>query len=98
LYAQRFVKNSFFVEKNPTIVNFPVKNLELRDYVDAAAELPAGATKYDLVANIVHDSPPHKTRGDGMDAYEGGTYRCHVLNDVRERASAGVPARLHARC
>lgn len=24
-YLQRFTKNTFFVEKNPTIVNFPVK-------------------------------------------------------------------------
>jgi len=29
----RFTKNNFFREKNPTIVNFPVKNLELKDYV-----------------------------------------------------------------
>lgn len=27
----RFTRNHFFVEKNPTIVNFPVKNLELKD-------------------------------------------------------------------
>lgn len=31
LYIKRFTKNNFFLEKNPTIVNFPVKNLELRD-------------------------------------------------------------------
>ncbi len=30
---KRFTKNNFFLEKNPTIVNFPVKNLELRDVV-----------------------------------------------------------------
>lgn len=29
LHVRRFLKNQFFVEKNPTIVNFPVKNLEL---------------------------------------------------------------------
>lgn len=33
LHIKRFTKNNFFVEKNPTIVNFPVKNLELRDVV-----------------------------------------------------------------
>jgi len=27
----RFTRNHYFVEKNPTIVNFPVKNLELKD-------------------------------------------------------------------
>ena len=26
-------QNNFFVEKNPTIVNFPVKNMELRDII-----------------------------------------------------------------
>jgi hypothetical protein len=31
LYIKRFTKNNFFLEKNPTIVNFPVKNLELKD-------------------------------------------------------------------
>lgn len=25
LYIKRFTKNTFFIEKNPTIVNFPVK-------------------------------------------------------------------------
>ena len=31
LHMKRFTKNNFFWEKNPTIVNFPVRNLELRD-------------------------------------------------------------------
>jgi U4/U6.U5 tri-snRNP-associated protein 2 len=52
LHMKRFTKNNFFVEKNPTIVTFPVRNLELRD----ALPLPPGlASKYDLVANICHD-------------------------------------------
>ena len=29
LHVKRFLRNQFFVEKNPTIVNFPVKNLDL---------------------------------------------------------------------
>ena len=96
LHLNRFTKNSFFEEKNSTIVTFPVKNLELRDFVfpsigpqtadeelrevveffggedlkaklrhtDGKEELLALAnsaaqsvcTKYDLVANICHDS------------------------------------------
>jgi len=31
LHLKRFTKNTWFVEKNPTIVTFPVKNLELKD-------------------------------------------------------------------
>ena len=29
IHIKRFSKNSFFKEKNATIVNFPIKNLEL---------------------------------------------------------------------
>lgn len=67
---KRFTKNTFFVEKNGTIVNFPVKNIEMRDYLAAAhpgKELPS--FKYDLIANIVHDGLPGK-----------GTFRCHVYH------------------
>lgn len=34
-HLSRFTKNNFSMEKNPTIVTFPVKNLELRDYLKA---------------------------------------------------------------
>ncbi|OMO97382.1 Peptidase C19, ubiquitin carboxyl-terminal hydrolase 2 [Corchorus olitorius] len=62
LHMRRFTKNNFFREKNPTLVNFPVKNLELKDYIP----LPAAPTKeneklrskYDLISNIVHDGKP----------------------------------------
>lgn len=33
LHLKRFVVNNFFVEKNPTIVNFPIKNVPFGDYV-----------------------------------------------------------------
>eukprot|EP01134_Creolimax_fragrantissima_P006026 CFRG6026T1 len=66
VYIKRFTKNNFFLEKNPTIVNFPVKNLELKDFVDEKA---TGQTRYDLIANIVRDGPPNS-----------GTYRVHVLH------------------
>ena len=41
LHMKRFTKNNFFWEKNPTIVNFPVRNLELRDILP----VPTGARK-----------------------------------------------------
>jgi U4/U6.U5 tri-snRNP-associated protein 2 len=41
LYIKRFTKNNFFLEKNPTIVNFPVKNLELKDCMSRPAGPPA---------------------------------------------------------
>ena len=41
----------------------------------------AGVTKYDLVANICHDSPPGQGREDNQDPLAGGSYRCHVQNE-----------------
>lgn len=29
--VQRFTKNNWYLEKNPTIVTFPLTNLEMRD-------------------------------------------------------------------
>lgn len=33
MHVKRFTKNEFFNEKNPTIVNFPIKNLDLTELV-----------------------------------------------------------------
>lgn len=33
LHLVRFTRNNFYLEKNPTIVTFPVKNLEMRDFL-----------------------------------------------------------------
>lgn len=40
LHVKRFINNRYFTEKNPTIVNFPVKNLELRDTLPIPLGLP----------------------------------------------------------
>jgi len=65
---KRFKANQFFIEKNPTLVTFPVKNLELKDYCDG--ESPPGiGTKFNLVANICHDGPA-----------DAGTYTANVIN------------------
>lgn len=69
LYIKRFTKNTFFVEKNPTIVNFPVKNVDFGDILTQEVKERYTSTTYDLVANIVHDGEPGK-----------GTYRVHVLH------------------
>ncbi|KAK9292013.1 hypothetical protein L1049_019966 [Liquidambar formosana] len=64
LHVRRFTKNNFFIEKNPTLVNFPVKNLELKDYIPLPTpkENEKLRSKYDLIANIVHDGKP----GEGV--------------------------------
>jgi len=47
-------------EKNPTIVNFPLRGVDFREYLDAPAS--DSAYVYDLVANIVHESVAGTTR------------------------------------
>uniref|UniRef100_A0A8C9VJX3 ubiquitinyl hydrolase 1 n=1 Tax=Scleropages formosus TaxID=113540 RepID=A0A8C9VJX3_SCLFO len=66
---KRFTKNNFFVEKNPTIVNFPITNVDLREYLTEEAQATVKKTTYDLVANVVHDGKPSE-----------GSYRIHVLH------------------
>lgn len=34
LHIKRFRKNEWFTEKNPTIVRFPIMNLDMRDYLE----------------------------------------------------------------
>ncbi|KAG8387673.1 hypothetical protein BUALT_Bualt02G0045800 [Buddleja alternifolia] len=55
LHMRRFTKKNFVVEKNATLVNFPLKNLELKDCTPLPERL---RSKYDLIANIVHDGKP----------------------------------------
>ncbi|KMT04214.1 hypothetical protein BVRB_8g185090 [Beta vulgaris subsp. vulgaris] len=92
LHMRRFTKNNFFVEKNPTLVNFPVKNLELKDYIplptpnDKEKSESKGnkkmqskdheklRSKYDLIANIVHDGKPSE-----------GSYRVFVQRKSEEQ-------------
>ncbi|KAI3725585.1 hypothetical protein L1987_65376 [Smallanthus sonchifolius] len=79
LHMRRFTKNNFFVEKNPTLVNFPVKNLELKDYIplpkeeEEEEERARSNSKYDLIANIVHDGKPGE-----------GSYRVFVQRKSEE--------------
>jgi len=65
---RRFTKNTFYLEKNPTIVNFPIKNVDLRELLNAEGLASNPNTVYDLIANIVHDGEPKK-----------GTYRVQIL-------------------
>ncbi|TGZ52491.1 hypothetical protein CRM22_010607 [Opisthorchis felineus] len=71
LYMKRIVKNIFTLEKNPTIVNFPIKSIDFGELLDPECRAHHKYTTYDLVANIVHDGPP--TPGSG-------THRIHLLH------------------
>ena len=50
LHMKRFQKNQFFREKNPTIVNFPVKNLALGDIIP----LPPGGARPESLPRLLH--------------------------------------------
>ncbi len=63
VHVKRFLKNQFFFEKNPTIVNFPVKGLDLHQCIP----VPSSTATYDLIANIVH-------QGDA----NVGTFKAHI--------------------
>lgn len=60
IVIKRFRNNNFFIEKNPTIVTFPLKGLDLRDYIHPDCQPANPETKYDLVANVCHDGKPEK--------------------------------------
>jgi U4/U6.U5 tri-snRNP-associated protein 2 len=61
-HLARFTKNNFCCEKNPTIVNFPVKNLELKDQFAFLDDPENHSTKFDLLANVTHDLPAGQSK------------------------------------
>ena len=60
MHVRRFQRNNFFAEKNPTIVNFPLKNLDLKDYIHPDWVKQNPETHYDLVANVCHEGKPQE--------------------------------------
>uniref|UniRef100_A0AC35UG73 U4/U6.U5 tri-snRNP-associated protein 2 n=1 Tax=Rhabditophanes sp. KR3021 TaxID=114890 RepID=A0AC35UG73_9BILA len=55
---KRFQKNQFFKEKNETIINFPIKNVDFHDCLSADSVKTHKYTTYDLLCNIVHEGKP----------------------------------------
>ena len=83
LYMKRFTKNTFYVEKNPTIVNFPIKAVEFGDLLtdEAKKKYAESGAQYDLISNIVHEGKP-----------ETGAYKLHVLH---QGTQSMLPTRNH---
>ncbi|KAI9192957.1 uncharacterized protein BJ171DRAFT_611077 [Polychytrium aggregatum] len=65
-HIKRFTKNNWDLEKNPTIVTFPIRNVDMSECYEGDTGVE---TRYDLVANICHEGKP----GSGS-----GTYKVHV--------------------
>lgn len=57
-HVKRFSQNKFVSERNPTIVTFDARNLDVSPYVEPnPKEWPPGEPIwYDLVANVVHEA------------------------------------------
>ena len=71
LYIKRFTKNTFFVEKNPTIVNFSIKDLDLSELLSENVDKDLLPPFYDLSANVIHEGAPEVGKG---------IYKLHVLH------------------
>mmetsp|Transcript_34667 Transcript_34667/g.55952 ORF Transcript_34667/g.55952 Transcript_34667/m.55952 type:complete len:593 (+) Transcript_34667:79-1857(+) len=90
---KRFSTNTQFeVEKNPTIVSFPIKNLDLRDFVIMPEGIDPATmtTRYDLVSNVAHEGLVTKATGtnevhDKGVAVKEGVFRAQCLNKSQEQ-------------
>ena len=81
-HVKRFSANKFIRERNPTIVTFSPRSLDMSPYVQPNAEHPPGEPIwYDLVANITHEAV--RVRDDSV---EGEQERKVWRAQVRERA------------
>ncbi|CAJ0764145.1 18531_t:CDS:2, partial [Entrophospora sp. SA101] len=74
-HIKRFTKNNWDLEKNPTIVNFPIKKIEMKDLLENP-ESEMLDTHYDLIANICHEGKAGKSNG---------IYKVHVQHRGKEQ-------------
>lgn len=70
LNIKRFSQNKFVSERNPTIVTFDARNLDMSPYVEPNPNEwpPSEPIWYDLVANVVHEAV--RTKEDVADTGE----------------------------
>ena len=84
-HIKRFSRNKFVAERNPTIVTFPVRSLDMSPYVEPNPSLypPGEPVWYDLVANITHEAV--RTRDDSVEGeQEGKVWRVQLRDRSRE--------------
>lgn len=79
IHYKRFIKNTFFTEKNTHVVDFNISSLNMAPYLvgnQGFNQDTSGLQKsqnYSLIANIVHDGDPEAGKG---------TYRVHILHQA----------------
>lgn len=84
-HIKRFSKNKFVSERNPTIVTFPVRSLDMSPYVEPnlAVHPPGEPIWYDLVANVTHEAV--RARDDSVEGEaERKVWRVQVKDRARE--------------
>jgi U4/U6.U5 tri-snRNP-associated protein 2 len=84
-HVKRFSQNKFVSERNPTIVTFDARNLDVSPYVEPnPAEHPLGEPIwYDLVANVVHEAV--RANEDVADSgEERKTWKVQVRDKARD--------------
>merc|ERR1711879_1115156 len=72
LNIHRFKKNSFFWEKNSSIVNFPIKNFDTKDISPLSTQKTT--TLYDLIATVSHEG-----------SFEDGIYKTAGICSSKNR-------------
>ncbi|KAK7749512.1 Ubiquitin carboxyl-terminal hydrolase 10 [Cytospora paraplurivora] len=83
MHVKRFSQNKFVSERNPTIVTFDSRGLDVSPYVEPDPSLHGGGPiLYDLVANVVHEAV--RLREDVADTgEERKTWKVQLLDKAR---------------
>ncbi|KAI8388815.1 uncharacterized protein BYT42DRAFT_492397 [Radiomyces spectabilis] len=81
-HIKRFNKNNWTSEKNPTIVNFPIKNIDMAAFATDPEAEKIG-THYDLLANISHEGKPDAGEGSyKIQVRHTGTQQWYQIQDL----------------
>ena len=84
-HVKRFSKNKFISERNPTIVTFQPRSLDMSAYVEPnpAVHPPGEPILYDLVANVTHEAV--KIRDDSVEGEaEKKVWRVQLKDRARD--------------
>jgi U4/U6.U5 tri-snRNP-associated protein 2 len=83
-HIKRFSVNKFVSERNPTIVTFDARNLDMSPYVEPNPQMhpPGEPIWYDLVANVVHEAV--RGREDVEGEMEGHEWKVQMQDKGRE--------------
>lgn len=87
-HIKRFSANKFVSERNPTIVTFTPRSLDMSPYVEPNPTLfpPGDPIWYDLVANVTHEAV--RTRDDSVEGEaEKKVWRVQLRDKAREKWS-----------